>query len=180
MRDPHRARLARLWCGVGLAAALITAASCRGYGADAGPRTTAQRAAARAYDGAPPVIPHDASATACRTCHDDDGTEIPGIGVAPASPHGEASSVGSMSRCRRCHVPRATSSVMVASGFIGLPQGVWRTARATPGAPPTIPHPLFLRTNCLACHAGAGSRVEIRTPHPERIRCQQCHVEGGS
>ena len=30
--------------------------------------------------------------------------------------------------------------------------------------------------NCLSCHTGPGSREEIRTTHPERTRCMQCHV----
>ncbi len=40
--------------------------------------------------------------------------------------------------------------------------------------PPTIPHSLQNRTNCISCH-----EAEIRppvTPHPERKNCQQCHV----
>jgi cytochrome c-type protein NapB len=91
-------------------------------------------------------------------------------------PHGEAAMTGAMSRCRQCHVVASTTSVMVASRFVGLPQGPWRGERGTPGAPPTIPHPLLLRDDCLACHAGPAARAEIRTPHPERERCQQCHV----
>ncbi len=66
--------------------------------------------------------------------------------------------------------------VLVASAFRGLPQGPWQGGRATPGAPPTIPHTLQLWENCLTCHAGSASRVEIRTSHPERPRCRQCHV----
>jgi nitrate reductase cytochrome c-type subunit len=65
---------------------------------------------------------------------------------------------------------------MVASRFNGMPQGPWRGGRFYEGAPPTIPHPLQLRENCLACHAGPASRPEIRTSHPERARCRQCHV----
>ena len=41
---------------------------------------------------------------------------------------------------------------------------------------PSIPHPLEGRENCLACHTGPAAREEIRTSHPERERCQQCHV----
>lgn len=43
-------------------------------------------------------------------------------------------------------------------------------------APPTIPHKTFMRENCTACYSGAAAREEIRTPHPERSRCRQCHV----
>jgi len=155
--------------------AVTLLAACR----DASPVATARsievRAAGRAYDGAPPVIPH-ALPGACTTCHDDDGSEIAGIGVAPASPHGALGAAGLFQRCRQCHVAAETSAVMVSSAFTGLPQGAWKGGRATPGAPPTIPHTLQLRENCLSCHAGPASRVEIRTTHPERPRCRQCHV----
>ena len=48
--------------------------------------------------------------------------------------------------------------------------------RATAGAPPRIPHRLLMRENCVACHDGPAAREEIRTDHPERDRCRQCHV----
>ena len=139
-------------------------------------RSTGERATTRAYDGAPPTIPHDAAVGSCVTCHDQDGSQIDGVGVAPASPHGEGAAAGAMQRCRQCHVPVETVALFVASRFTGLPQGPWKGGRATPGAPPTIPHPLQLRENCLACHAGPAARAEIRTSHPERVRCRQCHV----
>ena len=160
----------------GLAAALaMAAAACGGAEAETLARTTVERAAARAYDGAPPVIPH-AIAGECTTCHDDDGSEIAGVGAAPASPHGHERMAGDMRRCRQCHVAASASGLFVASRFNGLPQGPWRGGRFYDGAPPTIPHSLQLRENCLSCHAGPGSRVEIRTSHPERVRCRQCHV----
>jgi cytochrome c-type protein NapB len=170
MCDPHRARL-----GLLVTVLAIVPAGCRESAPPAVARSIEQRAAGRAYDGAPPVIPH-AIAGECTTCHDDDGSEIAGVGVAPASPHGAIAASGGLRRCRQCHVPSATAEVMVASRFSGLPQGPWKGGRATPGAPPTIPHMLQLRENCLACHAGPASRVEIRTSHPERPRCRQCHA----
>jgi cytochrome c-type protein NapB len=33
-----------------------------------------------------------------------------------------------------------------------------------------------MRENCTACHDGPAAREEIRTPHPERVRCRQCHL----
>jgi cytochrome c-type protein NapB len=139
-------------------------------------RSTGERALTRAYDGAPPPIPHETTFGACTTCHDDDGAEIAGVGVAPASPHGAAAAAGSMRRCRQCHAPVETGAILVRSRFVGLPQGPWHGSRATPGAPPAIPHALQLREDCLACHSGPAARAEIRTSHPERIRCRQCHV----
>jgi cytochrome c-type protein NapB len=168
MRDSHRAHLA-------LALSAVLLAGCGDAAPMAVARSTDVRAAGRAYDGAPPVIPH-ALVGECIRCHDDDGSAIVGVGMAPASPHGDVGAAGSFQRCRQCHVPAATSAVMVRSVFSGLPQGAWKGGRATPGAPPTIPHTLQLRENCLACHAGPASRSEIRTSHPERPRCRQCHV----
>lgn len=160
-----------------LVAAMLWAAGCGpSRPVDAVPRATGVRAAARAYDGAPPTMPHEPQVGACSTCHDADGTAIAGIGVAPASPHAESGAAGSFRRCRQCHVPRATGATFVTSGFVGLAQGPWRGSRATPGAPPRIPHTLQLRGECLACHDGPGARAEVRTSHPERIRCRQCHV----
>lgn len=155
---------------------LLLVAACGPPEPTAVARTTGERATTRAYDGAPPPVPHEASAGSCTTCHDDDGAAIDGIGVAPASPHGPEAARGAMQRCQQCHVPATTPALFVASAFTGLPQGPWRGGRATPGAPPTIPHTLQLREHCLTCHAGPASRVEIRTTHPERVRCRQCHV----
>ena len=173
MRRPPGTRVATLVALLGVG----TIAACGGdRPAPAVARSTAERASARAYDGAPPTIPHDAAIGTCVACHDNDGTVIDGVGIAPASPHGDAAASGSMQRCRQCHVPTQVRALLVASRFTGLPQGPWKGRRATPGAPPTIPHTLQLREQCAACHDGPAARVEIRTPHPERTRCRQCHV----
>ena len=47
--------------------------------------------------------------------------------------------------------------------------------RAMPHAPPTIPHTLQLRTDCLSCH-GLIARPGLRTTHPWLQNCVQCHV----
>jgi hypothetical protein len=44
-----------------------------------------------------------------------------------------------------------------------------------PGSPPPIPHALQMRENCRACHAGPGAVSGLRTTHPERVTCRQCH-----
>lgn len=168
-----RGRFSRV---VSVTVVLLLSVACGDHEPAAIARSTGERATTRAYDGAPPPIPHDGSIGSCVTCHDDDGAAIAGVGVAPASPHGAVAATGTMQRCRQCHVPTETRALFVASRFTGLPQGPWKGSRATPGAPPTIPHTLQLRENCLACHSGPAARAEIRTTHPERIRCRQCHV----
>ncbi len=178
MRRPPRTRVgvpAALAAAVSLCTAMAVA--CGGGDADrAVSRSTEERALGRAYDGAPPTIPHEAGSGSCVTCHDADGSVIDGVGVAPASPHGDLAAAGAMRRCRQCHAPQEARALLVASRFTGVAQGPWRGSRATPGAPPTIPHTLQLRAECLACHAGPGARAAIRTTHPERVRCRQCHV----
>ncbi len=72
--------------------------------------SAAQRAQRRAYDGAPPVIPHPTFSANCLECHSSVGVAVPGIGFAPPSPHGDTTGMSAASRCRRCHAEqRATS-----------------------------------------------------------------------
>ena len=47
--------------------------------------------------------------------------------------------------------------------------------RASSVAPPVMPHSTLMRVNCLACHGPNGYRG-LRTTHPERLNCVQCHA----
>jgi nitrate reductase cytochrome c-type subunit len=138
-----------------------------------------ERAERRAYDGAPPVIPHEELAAECSSCHGERGIGIAGLGFSPPSPHGATAGM-TAARCRQCHVPRLTERVFVASRFAGLAPNVGPERAPVPRqhelAPPVIPHRVFMRESCQACHAGPAAREEIRTTHPERENCQQCHV----
>ncbi|MFT6081488.1 MAG: cytochrome c-type protein NapB [Planctomycetota bacterium] len=145
-------------------------------GVDGAVKTSAaNRAKRRAYDGAPPVIPHQNFGAACLSCHKA-GMSVPGVGYAPMVPHDHVEIPGAMSRCRQCHVFAATDQVFRGNDFVGLAQDMRLGSRSHEFAPPVIPHPLLLRENCLACHSGPAAREEIRCSHPERTRCQQCHV----
>lgn len=135
------------------------------------------RALRRAYDGAPPVIPHDSFAADCMTCHGGDGVSLPDIGYSPPAPHGETSGLSDGARCTQCHLWKKTDDLLVANDFVGLAQDLRHGARLHPLAPPVIPHRVFMRENCRACHTGPAAREEIRCPHPERVRCTQCHLE---
>jgi hypothetical protein len=33
-----------------------------------------------------------------------------------------------------------------------------------------------MRENCRACHAGPGAVDVLRTTHPQRVSCRQCHA----
>ena len=134
------------------------------------------RAGRRAYDGAPPVISHASLGASCDSCHARGGLVVRELGVAPASPHSETAGMA-LPRCEQCHVYQETAALWVDNSFRGLPQELLSGNRMYPGAPAVMPHPIFMREECLSCHGGTAAREEIRTTHPERTRCLQCHVE---
>jgi nitrate reductase (cytochrome), electron transfer subunit len=138
------------------------------------------RAALRAYDGAPPTIPHPVAplgAPACLACHGT-GLEIDGR-RAPRMSHALHAS------CTQCHVPADSPLPFAEAGPEAIPLGdpfvghaFGRGEPATPGAPAPIPHPVQMRTDCLSCHGVLG-REGIRTTHPWRESCTQCHAPSG-
>jgi cytochrome c-type protein NapB len=65
---------------------------------------------------------------------------------------------------------------LAGNSFVGLNPPLKGT-RAWPLAPPTIPHSTLMRSDCLSCHGPQGL-YGLRTPHPERQSCVQCHVPG--
>lgn len=138
-----------------------------------------QRASRRAYDGAPPVIPHEVDATsvaACLGCHAN-GMDM-GDRVAPAIPHAPFTS------CTQCHAQTQpgpvfaaldpASSLSAGNTFQGLAAEPFGP-RASEAAPPQIPHTTRLRENCASCH-GVNGPANIRSPHLDRPSCTQCHA----
>lgn len=138
--------------------------------------TALVRADRRAYDGAPPTIPHESFGMDCSACHDERGMPVSGVGFAPASPHVDTEKAGGTVRCNQCHVFATDDGTFVDSEYEPFRQDLRAGGRQYDGAPPTIPHRILMRENCVACHDGPGVREEIRTTHPERARCRQCHV----
>ncbi len=155
---------------------LVLAGACAGPVAESAKSSAAERSVRRAFDGAPPVVPHDNFGMTCISCHNEQGMEVAEVGFAPPSPHEFTEGMSATSRCRQCHAFRTTEAMLVANGFVGLRQDLRRGPRLNAWAPRTIPHKTFMRENCVACHSGAAAREEIRTPHTERPRCRQCHV----
>lgn len=129
----------------------------------------------RAYYGAPPIIPHPLiseqgiGAKTCLQCHENGGFVKQFEAYAPVTPHPE------LINCRQCHVPAKTDQLFKVSEFAPGDEPSIKNA-ALPGSPPTIPHGLEMRSNCLACHAGPAAPKEIRVTHPLRVNCRQCHV----
>lgn len=129
----------------------------------------------RAYNGAPPYIPHEVQdemnmgGSNCLTCHASGGWVEKFNAYTPIVPHPEKVN------CRQCHVVANTDDLFKVNDFQGA-EPPELGYHALPGSPPPIPHALFLRENCLSCHAGPGAPEEIRVSHPERINCRQCHA----
>jgi nitrate reductase cytochrome c-type subunit len=143
---------------------------------DIQPASFEVRAQRRAFDGAPPVIPHVPFGADCVTCHTSTGQAIPTVGAAPANPHLGDPRVGALENCRQCHLFVRATTTFQDNTFEGLPQERHNTDRAYPLAPPMTPHPLNMRANCIACHSGPAARPEIVCTHPERANCLQCHL----
>ncbi len=124
----------------------------------------------RLFDGAPPTIPHQVAQLGrsyCMDCHSQ-GDAMDDGRPAPRTPHPE------LEICVQCHVEQNTDDLFVPNDFQG---GAWSMGeRAHSLAPWLIPHPLTMRENCLGCHGEDAQFLEIRTSHPERGRCLQCHV----
>ena len=137
------------------------------------------RGTRRAYDGAPPTIPHfvqQNSAAECMACHAQ-GLRL-GERQARVIPHGE------LTNCVQCHVPETAPAPGqnllppdprgVANSFVG--QTAPKSGpRAWNIAPPQIPHASFMRENCMSCHGSTGSSP-MRSSHLDRQNCTQCHT----
>lgn len=175
--------------GVGASAARRT---------EAHPRTLAMYRSLRAYPGAPPRVPHGLTAdefrgTVCNSCHERGAFVLRLSSYAPVTPHPEYADClqchvaddrvvgiglptgGANSICLQCHVPDAQPPLLVP---VDWRPAAWPVTEqhALPGSPPAVPHDLQLRGNCLACHIGPAGVEEIRTTHPERANCRQCHI----
>lgn len=137
--------------------------------------TRAERSERRAYDGAPPYIPHPLDPEVeqtqdCAPCHTYGGYNPPLRTYTPRSPHPE------MSNCLQCHVRPTVSGDFVRSDWVVPALPAYGVGGAIEGAPPAIPHMLQMREHCVSCHGGGSAAPDIRTDHPERFNCRQCHA----
>lgn len=127
----------------------------------------------RAFDGAPPTMKHPASFAKTKNCLDCHGQNFKlGDRLARPMPHPY------LINCEQCHVEETSEIFEVGEEtknyFAGL-QPLQGGSRSYDGAPPVMPHSIFMRTNCLACHGSQGY-AGLQTDHPERRNCTQCHA----
>ncbi len=131
------------------------------------------RESLRAFYFAPPVVPHEVESRGsndCLRCHLQ-VTKLEDGRVAMQTPHPQ------FSNCLQCHVPSKTPGreKEVLTDWEGLEEPK-RGMRGFLVSPPTVPHRIYLRENCLSCHGPKNPNMRLRTSHPERSRCLQCHV----
>lgn len=146
----------------------------------------ARRGERRAFDSAPPLVPHaieQRRLPACVTCHAE-GIVIEGR-TAPAMSHEP------MANCTQCHVPTESPApaALLADGpppgaagagentFTGVARS-GRGERAWAGAPPLAPHSTHMRERCGSCHGVLAT--SLRTTHAWRQSCLQCHGAAAS
>ncbi|MBI4352466.1 MAG: hypothetical protein HY593_00920 [Candidatus Omnitrophica bacterium] len=134
-----------------------------GLALEADAQETSERSKLRISAYAPPVIPHEADLGDCLDCHASHE-----VG-APMIPHKV------FAHCRQCHVPQSDVDVFRANAFVGIREP-GKLPRAHEKAPPAVPHRVFMRENCLACHDPEARPDVIHTTHPQRMHCLQCHV----
>ncbi|MDC0936002.1 hypothetical protein OAS39_06925 [Pirellulales bacterium] len=158
----------------------------------------ANRATRRAYDGAPPTVPHPVDqldSASCMACHGE-GLRTDSL-RAGKIPHPFYAS------CTQCHVEQqasfATASATYENSFAGV-AAPSNGGRAAPGAspvvphttwmrealenrdpaadwvPPVVPHTTWMRDDCLSCH-GRTAAPGMESSHPWRAHCLQCHGE---
>lgn len=144
-------------------------------------QSTLVRASRRAFNGAPPIIPHAVERTddaACYACH--------GQGMRIEDRVANRMSHGFLANCMQCHAPpppqpfadeekEGETNAIVENSFVGMPAPL-QGERAFPGAPPTIPHSTWMRGQCLACHSRQVGWAGLESTHPWRQNCQQCHA----
>ncbi len=137
-------------------------------------RSMDARARLRAFEGAPPVIPHttaDMNLSTCRACH--------ATGLQAGDMVARMASHTYLTNCTQCHV-EAESQLLdgewaALNTFVGLRPSAYGGTRAWAGAPPVMPHATFMRTNCVSCH-GEHGYDGWRPDHLSRTNCVQCHA----
>lgn len=176
--NPWGSPAARVVAGavvVGVAALVAHASNEARESVGAADETAARRAVLRAFETAPPVVPHPVASRGnreCLHCH----SEILRIGdrVTVPFPHQP------FHNCQQCHVGDQVLNVgfpveTLPTDWLGL-DAPGPGTRAHEFAPPTMPHRVFMRERCLSCHSPDHPDEQMRTPHPERSQCLQCHV----
>lgn len=131
------------------------------------------RGTLRAYEGAPPVVPHPTGAMnlqTCRACH--------ATGLRAGDKTARMVAHTYLQNCTQCHVEAPATEPDGSppqNSFVGRRATGYGGTRAWAGAPPVLPHTVFMRNNCVSCHGEYGYDG-WRPDHLSRTNCMQCHA----
>lgn len=141
-----------------------------------------RRKVLRAYEGAPPAIPHPvlkSGAHYCLNCHSkgtvfEKDAEILGTknAVAKISPH------PTWVNCLQCHVPQNDVALFHKNKFktFRLAHVKKETIAGEEPVPPQMPHHMQNRENCVVCHLSKTADPSIIPKHGMRESCEACHM----
>ena len=132
----------------------------------------AEREQLRAFNGAPPTVPHPVdqmSSQSCMPCHKE--------GLRSATLRASKMPHPYYTNCTQCHVEAQSRDFYTVdfrkNSFKGLPAPSFGP-RAFSAAPPVVPHSTWMRNDCSSCH-GRTAAAGLQTTHPWRRNCVQCH-----
>jgi len=140
-----------------------------------------KRAKIRAYEGAPPVIPHTivkGETKYCLSCHEkgivfEKDAELMGVksAVAKITPH------PTWVNCFQCHVPQQDVKVFHKNTFktFRLAHVANPEKTGEEPAPPMMPHQMENRESCTVCHFSKTADPSITPKHGMREGCEFCH-----
>ena len=144
----------------------------------------AMRTERRAYDGAPPTVPHPTQqrgGLACLACHGK------GVVLGEGADRRVASVMSHrfLTNCVQCHVEQISARwgptdwpPEGSNTFVGLASPT-KGPRAYAAAPPQMPHTAAMRSACGSCHGPTGPKG-LQTSHYDRQNCNQCHTSSAT
>ncbi|MDH4263403.1 MAG: nitrate reductase cytochrome c-type subunit [Spirochaetia bacterium] len=136
----------------------------------------------RAYEGAPPVIPHTILKSGthyCLSCHTkgivfEKDAEVWSKKnmVAKITPHPE------WVNCFQCHVPQQDTGLFHKNKFktFHLAHVKKNIKSGEEPAPPPMPHQVENREKCIICHLSKTADPSIVPKHGMRDGCEMCHL----
>ncbi|MDH4200056.1 MAG: nitrate reductase cytochrome c-type subunit [Spirochaetia bacterium] len=141
-----------------------------------------QRAKSRAYEGAPPVIPHFITKSGTRYCLSCHGKGI--VFEREARVMNQKNALSKITphptwvNCLQCHVIQNDVRLFHKNKFktfrLAHPEKIAKTGEEV--APPLRPHQEENRENCVVCHLSKTADSSIIPKHGMMEGCEACHM----
>jgi len=142
-----------------------------------------KRESLRAYEGAPPVIPHSINRTTsdyCLVCHEKGVIfEAEAVVMNQKNAQAKITPHPQWVNCIQCHGLRIDDSKFRKNKF--MPYRITSTpftkTKDNEGTPPAMPHMLQNHDNCIVCHLSKTAYATIIPEHGETEGCPLCHQQ---